>query len=152
MLVSNESFIVIKLNTGEQIMGILEQEDATHIQILDPMLIRTIPILSEGKEHVTAHPYCQFTSDNVFDIDKKNIIFMKPLLKNMIPHYLRIVKQHEISPALQTEKRAEDLGWEEEKITREEALRRIEMLGGILGVEEEQEIENYFVEGNDTIH
>jgi len=152
MLVSNESFIVIKLNTGEQIMGILEQEDATHIQILDPMLIRTIPILSEGKEHVTAHPYCQFTSDNVFDIDKKNIIFMKPLLKNMIPHYLRIVKQHEISPALQTEKRAENLGWEEEKITREEALRRIEMLGGILEVEEEQEIENYFVEGNDTIH
>jgi len=152
MLVSNESFIVIKLNTGEQIMGILEQEDATHIHILDPMWSRTIPILSEGKEHVTAHPYCQFTSDNVFDIDKKNIIFMKPLLKNMIPHYLRIVKQHEISPALQTEKRAENLGWEEEKITREEALRRIEMLGGILEVEEEQEIENYFVEGNDTIH
>lgn len=155
MLVSNESFIVIKLNTGEQIMGILEQEDATHIQILDPMVIRTIPIIAEGREHVTAHPYCQFTSDNVFDIEKKNIIFMKPLLRNMIPHYLRIVKQHELSPALQTEKRAEDLDWGDEgEITREEALRRIEMLRGILEVEEEKEPElpTYFVEGNDTIH
>jgi len=155
MLVSNESFIVIKLNTGEQIMGILEQEDATHIQILDPMLIRTIPILSEGREHVTAHPYCQFTSDNVFDIDKRNIIFMKPLLRNMIPHYLRIVKQHELSPALQTEKRAEDLDWGDEgEITKEEAIRRIEMLRNILGVEEDKESETpkCVIEGNDTLH
>jgi hypothetical protein len=152
MLVSNESFVVIKLNTGEQIMGILEQEDATHIQILDPMLIRTIPILSEGKEHVTAHPYCQFTSDNVFDIDKRNIIFMKPLLRNMIPHYLRIVKQHEMSPVLETEKRSEslDLGGGE-TITKEEAIRRIEMLRDILEVEEEIET-NCVIEGNDTLH
>jgi len=154
MLVSNESFVVIKLSTGEQIMGILEQEDATHIQILDPMLIRTIPILSEGKEHVTAHPYCQFTSDNVFDIDKRNIIFMKPLLRNMIPHYLRIVKQHEMNPVLETGNRAEGLNVKEEEITREEAIRRIEMLRSILGIEEENDLEmsEYVIEGNDTLH
>jgi hypothetical protein len=134
-------------------MGILEQEDATHIQILDPMIIRTIPIISEGREHVTAHPYCQFTSDNVFDIEKRNVIFIKPLLATMIPHYLRIVKEHENSPALRTQKRAEDLNWGDEgEITREEAIRRIEMLQDLLEVEEEEPAQGWFIEGNDTKH
>jgi len=150
MLINNESYIVLKLSTGEQLMGILEQEDATHIQILDPMIIRTIPVLSEGREHVTAHPYCQFTGDNVFDIEKRNVIFIKPLLATMIPHYLRIVKEHEKSPALQTQKRAEDLDWGDG----DEAIRRIQMLENVTGisVEEKEESEGWFIEGNDTKH
>ena len=154
MLDGNESFIVLKLNTGEQLMGILEQEDATHIQIIDPMIIRTIPIVSEGREHVTAHPYCQFTGDNVFDIEKKNVIFIKPLLRTMIPHYLRIVKEHENSPALRTQKRAEDLDWGDEgEVSKEEAIRRIEMLQEMIETEvEKEESNNWFIEGNDTKH
>lgn len=153
MLSGDESYIVLKLNTGEQLMAILEQEDATHIQILDPMIIRTIPVLSEGREHVTAHPYCQFTGDNVFDIEKKNVIFIKPLLRTMIPHYLRIVKEHENGPALRTQKRAEDLNWGDEgEITREEAIRRIEMLQDLIEVEEEEPDQGWFIEGNDTKH
>jgi hypothetical protein len=119
------------------------------------MIIRTIPVVSEGREHVTAHPYCQFTGDNVFDIEKKNIIFIKPLLRTMIPHYLRIVKEHENSPALRTQKRAEDLDWGDEgEVSREEAIRRIEMLQGIIEaeVETEEPEPNWFVEGNDTRH
>ena len=155
MLTGNESFIVLKLSTGEQLMGILEQEDATHIQILDPMIIRTIPIINEGREHVTSHPYCQFTADNVFDIEKRNVIFIKPLLTTMIPHYLRIVKEHENSPALRTQKRAEDLDWGDKEITREEAIRRIQMLENITGIsveEKEEPEQNWFIEGNDTKH
>ena len=155
MLTGNESFVVIKLNTGEQLLGVLEQEDEDFIQILDPMLIKTIPVLSEGREHVTAHPYCQFTGDNVYDIDKRNVIFMKPMLASMIPHYLRIVKDHEDSPAMKTNKRAEDLDWgDEEKITREEAIRRIQMLEDITGisVKEEEEDTRWYIEGNDTKH
>lgn len=152
MLTNNESYIVLKLNTGEQLMGILEQEDATHIQILDPMIIRTIPVVSEGREHVTAHPYCQFTGDNVFDIEKRNVIFIKPLLATMIPHYLRIVKEHESSPALRTQKRSENLN--EESLTREEAIRRIQMLEGIAGISvADKELEDsWYIEGNDTKH
>ena len=153
MLINNESYIVLKLSTGEQLMGILEQEDATHIQILDPMIIRTIPVVSEGREHVTAHPYCQFTGDNVFDIEKRNVIFIKPLLVTMIPHYLRIVKEHENSPALQTQKHAEGRG-DGGDITKEEAIRRIQMLEGVTGISvaEKTELEGWFIEGNDTKH
>jgi hypothetical protein len=154
MLTGNESFIVLKLSTGEQIMGILEQEDATHLQILDPMIIRTIPIVNEGREHVTAHPYCQFTGDNIFDIEKRNVIFIKPLLATMIPHYLRIVKEHEHNPALRTQRRAEELDWgDKEEVTREEAIRRIQMLEGIIEAEVESEThQSTFIEGNDTKH
>lgn len=95
MLTTTESYIVLKLCTGEQLMGILEQETDTHIQILDPMIIRAIPDLSEQKEHITCHPYCQFTADNVFDIEKRNVIFIKPLLDSMVPNYLRIVKDYD---------------------------------------------------------
>ena len=157
MLTGNEFYVVLKLSTGEQIMGTLEQEDETHVQILDPMIIRTIPVINEGREHVTAHPYCQFTGDNVFDIEKRNVIFIKPLLTTMIPHYLRIVKEHENSPALRTQKRAEDLDWGDGgEITREEAIRRIQMLEGITGIsvaeQEEEPEDNWFIEGNDTKH
>ena len=76
-------------------MGVLENEDETHLQIVDPMIIRTIPVLSEGREHITAHPYCQFTDDNVFDIDRKDVVFIKPLKEIMIPHYKRIVLMHD---------------------------------------------------------
>jgi len=152
MLTSNESYIVLKLTTGEQIMGVLEDEDATHVQILDPMVIRTIPIISEGREHITAHPYCQFTGDNVFDIEKKNVIFIKPLLNTMIPHYIRIVKQHEINPGVQP-RNSEGLDWGDEgEITREEAIRRIEMLQDLLGIKEEPEQEGWYIEGNETKH
>jgi hypothetical protein len=149
MLTGNESYIIMKLTTGEQLMCVLEQEDATHMQILDPMIIKTIPIINESKEHITAHPYCQFTDDNVFDIDKKNIIFVKRMKEIMIPHYQRIVMQHSAEGEVQ----------EAERITAEEARKRIKMLANIFGEEleevlgeEKAELEGWFIEGNDTKH
>jgi hypothetical protein len=149
MLTGNESYVIMKLTTGEQIMCVLEQEDATHMQILDPMLIKSIPIINEGKEHITAHPYCQFTDDNVFDIDKKNIIFVKRMKEIMIPHYQRIVMQHNGEGEMQ----------EEERLTAEEARKRIKMLANIFGEEldnalgePEEEPNTWYFDGNDTKH
>ena len=151
MLTGKEFYVVLKLSTGEQIMGVLEDETETHMQIISPMIIRTIPVLAEGREHVTAHPYCQFTDDNVFDIDKKNVIFIKPLKEIMIPHYKRIVLQHEV------EAQVEDAA----QITAEEARKRIKMLANIFGDEleevlgeekDEEEPNTWFFEGNDTKH
>jgi hypothetical protein len=149
MLTGNEFYVVMKLTTGEQIMGVLEQEDSTHLQIISPMIIRSIPIPQEGREHITAHPYCQFTNDNVFDIDKKNVIYIKPLKEIMIPHYKRIVMQHEREDSVEVAT----------EITAEEARKRIRMLADIFGDEldsalgEETEKEpSHFVEGNDTKH
>ena len=147
-MTGKEFYIVMKLTTGEQIMGMLEQEDETHLQIISPMIIRSIPNLEEGREHITAHPYCQFTDDNVFDIDRKNVIYIKPLKEVMIPHYKRIVMQHE------RDGQEDDVS----KITSEEARKRIKMLADIFGdeldaaLEEAEEVKSYYVEGNETKH
>jgi len=146
MLTPAESYIVLKLNTGEQLMGVLENETDTHVQILDPMIIRTIPIVGEGREHITANPYCQFTADNLFDIEKKNVIFIKPLLTEMIPHYIKIVQQNETSLALRSQEAGSG------GLSREEAIRRIQMLQGIVEAEVEKQEPNWFIEGNDTKH
>ena len=147
MLTGNEFYVVFKLTTGEQIMGVLEDEDETHMQIVSPMIIKNIPVPSEGREHIMAHPYCQFTDDNVFDIDKRNVIFIKPLKEIMIPHYKKIVLQHE----------AEGQAEMATEMSAEEAKKRIEMLASIFGNElddvlEDEDPKGYYVEGNDTKH
>jgi hypothetical protein len=66
-------------------------------------------------------------------LDKKDVMFIKKMHHIFIPHYLRIVEEHEKLGLMDTKERrtAEDLYWEEEQI--EENL-------------------TTFVEGNDTIN
>jgi hypothetical protein len=66
-------------------------------------------------------------------LDKKDVMFVKKMHHIFIPHYLRIVKEHEELVDDNEQKsapRAEDLYWEEEQ---------------------EIDLRN-FVEGNDTIN
>jgi hypothetical protein len=133
MLSGNELFVIVKLVSGEQVMAVLRSEDESFIEIESPMCIRTIPILETQKEHITAHPLCQFSDDVKYVLDKKDVMFVKKMHHIFIPHYLRIVEEHEKLTEVNEEKsapRAEDLYWEEEQ---------------------EIDLRN-FVEGNDTIN
>jgi hypothetical protein len=131
MLSGNELFVILKLVSGEQVMAVLRSEDEMFIEIESPMCIRTIPILHAQKEHITAHPLCQFSSDVNYTLDKKDVMFIKKMHHIFIPHYMRIVKEHEQIVVAKEEKSpsADDLSWEDE----EEDLRN-------------------FVEGNETIN
>ena len=133
MLSGNELFVILKLVSGEQVMAVLRSEDEMFIEVESPMCIRTIPILATSREHITAHPLCQFTDDINYVLDKKDVMFIKKMHHIFIPHYLRIVKEHEKLGLMNDDDRrsAEDLTWEEEQI--EENL-------------------TTFVEGNDTIN
>jgi hypothetical protein len=104
------------------------------IEVESPMCIRTIPVLATNKEHITAHPLCQFTDDVNYILDKKDVMFIKKMHHIFIPHYLRIVHEHEKLGLMNDDderQTAEDLTWEDEQIE-----------------------ENFttFVEGNDTIN
>lgn len=133
MLSGNELFVVLKLVSGEQVMAVLRSEDEMFIEVESPMCIRTIPVLATNREHITAHPLCQFTDDVNYVLDKKDVMYIKKMHHVFIPHYLRIVEEHEKLGLLDTNERrkAEDLTLEEEPIE-----------------------ENFttFVEGNDTIN
>ncbi len=136
---SNELYVVVKLISGEQVMSILESEDETYIELKSPMVIRTIPIFEERKEHITAHPFCQFSDDTSFVIDKKNVMFIKKLHDLFIPHYKRIVEEHEDMQPIKRNtdgsvSKAEGLKWEDEPD------------------EEEQELLRVYIKGNDTVN
>lgn len=153
MLDENEFYIVMKLTSGEQVMAVLREEDDEHVLLESPMCIRTIPILEASREHVTAHPLCQFSDDRTFVIAKRDIMFVKKLHHLFIPHYQRIVAEHEKLSFI-TKDQKEELLWEDE-VDQEEAKRRISMLEDLAKTpkdEEEEKRYRVFIEGNDTIN
>jgi hypothetical protein len=153
MLDENEFYIVMKLTSGEQVMAVLREEDDDHVLLESPMCIRTIPILEASREHVTAHPLCQFSDDRTFVIAKRDIMFVKKLHHLFIPHYQRIVAEHEKLSFI-TKDQKEELLWEDE-VDQEEAKRRISMLEDLAKTpkdEEEERRYRVFIEGNDTIN
>lgn len=157
----NEFYVIVKLVSGEQVMATLTDEDEGYVELHQPMVIRMVPFINNGKahEHVTAAPLCQFSDDSYFRIPRSNIMFVKKLHEVLIPHYTRIVADHETTALVHHDgkgnvKRAEDLDWgdeeEVESLTTEEIQRRIDILESI--VEKEEENQTTFVEGNDTVH
>lgn len=152
MLSGNELFVVLKLVSGEQVMAVLRSEDEMFIEIESPMCIRTIPVIETQKEHITAHPLCQFSDDVNYVLDKKDVMFVKKMHHVFIPHYLRIVKEHEELCIKNEEKKphAEDLTWGDE--SDDNFKQKMEAIKKILDREEEEDNFRNYVDGNDTIN
>jgi hypothetical protein len=97
MLSGNELYIVMKLTSGEQVLAVLQEEDEEHVMLEYPMVMKTIVNFEAGKEHITASPLCAYTDEQSFVILKSNILFIKKLHQVFIPHYQRIVADHQES-------------------------------------------------------
>ena len=153
----NENVVVVKLVSGEQVMATLTNEDADTIQLHYPMVIKMIPFIQDDQahEHVTAAPLCQFSDDNNYVIEKAKILFVKKLHEVLIPHYNRIVDEHENTILVRSDKTGH-ISRMKEELTVEDIQKRIDMLERMAGVERdtEEEVEEtrYYVEGNDTVH
>ena len=152
----NEHFVIVKLVSGEQVMATLTNEDATTVELQYPMVIRMIPFVDgqRAHEHVTAAPLCQFSDDKTYRIPKTNIMFVKKLHEVLIPHYNRIVDEHENTVLVRSDKTGH-IERIKEELTVEDIQKRIDMLESIAGIErdtEEEEETSYYVEGNETLH
>lgn len=155
MLDGSEFYVVLKLVSGEQVMAVLRQEDSDALLLEYPMCIRTVPIIEANRESVMAVPLCQFSDDRTFVIDKKNVMFCKKLHHVFIPHYRKIVAEHEKQTFIAKDSKREELYWDDQdEMTAEEALKRIEMLEALLEKEPEKKEDEYtyFVDGNESIH
>lgn len=159
MLNDNDLYVVFKLTSGENVMAVLRQEDESHVMVEHPMVMRSIMNFEAGKEHLTAAPLCAFTDETDFVIAKKNIMYMKKLHRVFIPHYQRIVDEHEKSTLFTPagSNTAESLSWDdEEDLTPERAKKALEQLRSIFEPDEEEinweeKLKN-LVPGNDTIN
>jgi len=151
MIEDNDLFVIIKLVNGEQLMAVLVSEDEDYVELKSPMSIKMIPIIEERKEHITAHPFCQFSDDNIFVVSKTNLLFIKKLHHIFVPHYKRIVADHE-KTEIMVNHHEEDLETE----TIEDVHNKIKLLQSLLKdkntTEEKPDTFRVFVEGNDTIN
>lgn len=148
-----EYYVVLRLVSGDEVMAVLEAEDENYIQLLNPISIRTVPLIHEGKEHVLTTPFCQFTKDPNFLLDKKHVLFVKQLADAMIPHYLQVVENYSQAENFRPAQEFED----QERMSPEEARKRIAMLAEIFGDElddalEEEIPKSIYVKGNETKH
>lgn len=152
------SYIIMRFNSGEQVMATLDAEDHTHLHVAYPMVVKTERYIDGGqiKEHVTAQPLCSFSTDKYYDIPKSSVMFVKQLHQMLVPHYLRIVESYE-QTVLVTPQQDGGLQWEDEEESHMDSndfRKRIDALADFLGNEKQEDdsIEPTIVEGNDTIH
>jgi hypothetical protein len=95
---STEDFVIVKLSTGESLLGIRLKEDEKEITIEYPFALKHYPrITRQGGiiEQITAGPYCSFADDRIFTLPKKDIFFVKKLHAFAIPFFMSLYNQHE---------------------------------------------------------
>lgn len=85
--------VVVKLVSGEQLMGFLIEETKTGIFIEEPVSIKVInlPTSNGIVEKTVTGPFCNMTDDTFFEFGWEHIMFVKPLHPAIVPLYLEIV-------------------------------------------------------------
>lgn len=148
MLTGNEFFVIVRLTSGEQLMCALQSEDDSYVELLHPMIVRTVPNFQTGREMVTVTPFCAFAEDETYTLDKKNVLFIKRLSQKIIPHYLNTVQESSAKFTPRGEPEVEDF---DHLKGIADAMSAIEQLRPIAD-ETEEEKNRVFVEGNETVH
>ena len=173
MLSEDNDYVIVKFNSGEQVMAVLSDEKQSYYELMYPMTIKMLPYIIEGKaqEKITASPFCQFSEDKYYQIPKTSIMFVKKLHESLIPHYLNLLDETSVEfvPSKKEEK-SQQLYWDDEdednittseedlnSLTAEEIDKRIFMLEDILSgldkvIKEEEPEKRFFVEGNETVN
>lgn len=81
-----DRYVVLKLITGEEILGTLVKEDDYELKIQFPMLVKTIQRNMGGYpvESLVLGTYSHFCADDEFTFHKQHIV----VLKDMDPRYV----------------------------------------------------------------
>jgi hypothetical protein len=156
MLEPNQEYVIIKLVSGEQLMGVCTEETDKDITVMFPMALRQYPVQREDGtigEQVTGGPFCAFASDRTFTIPKASVMINKPLHELLVPFYVRMVNQYEkmVDVPLSMFNDEEE---EQEVLTVKDVEKAVDRLAAIMYGEKNQDNDSdgHFVEGNNTIH
>ena len=156
MLEPNQEYVIIKLVSGEQLMGVCTEETDKDITVMFPMALRQYPVQRDDGtigEQVTGGPFCAFASDRTFTIPKASVMINKPLHELLVPFYVRMVNQYEkmVDVPLSMFNDEEE---EQEVLTVKDVEKAVDRLAAIMYGEKNQDNDSdgHFVEGNNTIH
>jgi hypothetical protein len=144
----NEYYVVIKLVSGEQLMATLVNEDEYTIEIKNALQIK-LRLHNEADrqfESISVVPFCQFTEDPNFVLDKSIIIYVKELSEHLVPRYEDLIES-EFQVNLGSPTDVDDLVSKINKVA--------EKLKGdgvfVDNFEEEEELPPLFVNGTNTL-
>lgn len=138
-----DPYVIIKLITGEEIIGEVTNQNDYSITIMNPFVVKLRVGAVNGNmvEQTTATPYCSYAEDRMFTFELKHTLFVKELKNKVISSYLNMV--HEINMR---------------EMFQDDVNEYLDALEQMLGTKEEEpteetyENEIRFLEGNDTIH
>ena len=152
----DQEYVIIKLVSGEQLMGVCTEETDKDITVMFPMALRQYPIQRDDGtigEQVTGGPFCAFASDRTFTIPKASVMINKPLHELLVPFYVRMVNQYEKMVDVPLSM-FNDEQEEHEVVTVHDVEKAVDRLAAIMYGEKNQDNDSdgHFVEGNNTIH
>ena len=86
-------YVVLKLCTGEELLGELLNDAVDGISVLNPIEVRSIPQWNKGElqEHVVSKLYCKFSDDHRFTFNNKDVVYCKDLTPSTIRYYKKLV-------------------------------------------------------------
>ena len=157
---SDELYVVLKLISGDTVMGTFGGEDEKFIEINYPIQIKTT-IVPGNRESVSAMPFCPFSDSTKFVLEKSHILYIKRLHQTFIAHYKRFLESYEEvtlqPPKKETEAQIEEGFDDLDELTLEEIQDRLSILEAIANapredLTEEELDKRVFVAGNDTKH
>lgn len=129
-MVDNNKYVAMKLSTGEDIIGVIYDEDSEGYLLLHPMHVQTETDLDHHVEQYYAQPLCPFSEENQYFVNKRYVMYVKPLSKYLIPFYHDMVQKFSESELIKNARqRAEGkVSWGGKEISEEEAKRRLKQL------------------------
>lgn len=88
-------YVVVKLTTGEQILGTLVAKNSLGLIITNVISVKQLPMVKEGvlSEKVITSVYCNYSDDQVFEFDRKDVLFCKDLKQSLVSHYIRLIDE-----------------------------------------------------------
>lgn len=92
----DDSFVVLKLVSGETLMGTYIASDSDYIKVEYPVLIKSTYIPETNKEQINATPFCPFTESVSFVLEKEHVVYIKPLGETFIAYYLGFIAEYDM--------------------------------------------------------
>ena len=138
----DKKYVAIKMATGEQILALLQAEDPDSVMLLHPMEIHHEADPQESLEHYWAQPFCAFSEEQSFFIEKRHLVYIKTMSSYLIPYYHSMVQRFSESEIIKNARlQAENkVVWGGQEISEAEARRRVEMLKSLRQVKDEDTI------------
>lgn len=88
-------YCVIKLVTGEQLIGEVVNKTREGSLVENPILLKHVPMIGKTgdiTERVVTSRYCQYTTETAFFFKDSDVMFLKPLKESLVRHYTNLVK------------------------------------------------------------